>query len=314
MRYVTAALFAVAFLIGVTAEPMGDPTISDLEADKYLALAAWDGTGAHRPLPELGAVYGLDVPDHWVYPAARTPGGLLVASPAILVPDPWLPVVAQVASVAALLAVCYLAARIGRFPAWAGGVAAVVLARQPVMLDQYSWGNSGMWVAVLVVAAWFLLPSKWAGVLVGVAAVVKAWPAVLILVLLYGRETRRAGWWAAGSAAGLTSAGLLLPGSSIGGAVSAVLGGSGFAAFPSNMSAAGLWDLPVWAGMLVGLAVVAVGLRLDVDWRMTAAVVGGLLASPITWPRYWLAAVPVVFVVAREAVTVRAERRETVAV
>ena len=25
-------------------------------------------------------------------------------------------------------------------------------------------------------------------------------------------------------------------------------------------------------------------------------MVGGLLASPITWPRYWMAAVPVVFV------------------
>lgn len=246
------------------------------------------------PFDRLVATFGLFAPaETYAQPVARTPGALLLTSPLILIDDGLIVEGLKVVSLGCLLFVGWSAARIARVPPWVGGVVALLLAGSTIMGKQFLNGNSGVIVAALIAATLLLSNRPAGGVALGVATVLKVWPAALIVTCLFRRETRRVGWCALGTVAGLSAVGLMLPGVSLSRTVAALVGGVGYMSLPGNVSAVGLLGVSVVVGGLIGAAVWVVGLASEhLNVRLSAAVVGGLLASPVTWPIYWLAALP----------------------
>lgn len=274
---------------------LGGAVFPDSVADKYLAKAAWDGTGAYSPFDELVSRYGHDVPaEIYGSPVARTPGAILLASALIPFSDEAIIEALKVVSIGCLLIVSWATARIAGLPAWVGGLVAVGLAGSDLMMLQFVNGNLGIVVAALVaVALW--QPNRIGGVALGVAAVLKVWPAVLLVPMLMFKRSRRSGWWALGTVSALCLAGLMIPTVSLAGTIRSMFAGAGYSVLPRNLSASAILDVPLIVGGVVGLVVLTLGMLSDHPGRrLGAATIGGLLASPVTWPVYWLAGLPAV--------------------
>ncbi|GAA2587271.1 glycosyltransferase 87 family protein [Dactylosporangium fulvum] len=193
----------------------------------------------------------------------------------------------------------------------------VVSALEPIR-ETYTFGQINMVLVVLILAdLLILLPrgSRWAGVLIGLAAAVKLTPAIFIVYLLVSRRYR-AGLTAIASAAGatlLTAA--IAPRASWDFWTTVLWKGEGIgnAAYTFNQSLFGMLariDSPPnrIAWVLLVLATAGYGL-----WRarkaalvgdevvgLTLAGIVGCLASPITWAHhlYWFVPALVVLVTA----------------
>ncbi|WP_238009586.1 glycosyltransferase 87 family protein [Dactylosporangium sp. AC04546] len=236
------------------------------------------------------------------------PFGALVLVPFGVLP--WGGAVALYAVVtigAVALTTWWLLAPVARDKAFAMILALTVISALEPIRETYTFGQINMVLVLLVLTDLLvLLPrgSKWAGVLVGLAAAIKLTPAIFIVYLLLSRRYR-AGLTAIASAAGatlLTAA--IAPRASWDFWTSALWKGEGLgnAAYTFNQSLFGMLarldDPPnriVWAALVLLMA--GYGL-----WRarkaalagnevvgLTLAGIVGCLASPITWAHhlYW---------------------------
>lgn len=269
----------------------------DATADKYVTIAATDGFGAHRPFVEIADHYS--VPGRpWQHPHPRPPGALTAQLPLTLIPDEWLLAAVGVITGLSVVATGWATSRLTGWSPWlfaAGASVAMVLWNE--------WTRGNVWwllTGALVTVGWVGVREgrRWGPWLFGLAAAAKLWPALLVPALwVTGRKRSAAETTAVVGA--FTVAGLLLPGVSL---VSdfGTSGGLEFLSAAGNLSLAGwLLTLGVPYAPVVGAAVALTGwavalrrVRGDVEVVLAVTIVAGLLASPLTWPAYWTAALP----------------------
>ena len=261
----------------------------DIAADKYTTEAAWDGTDPYVSMDVLARRYDFH-DSGWPAPAPRTPATFILHAPLLMIPDGVL-LPAMLFVTAALVVFSFHAATTisggdGRIMALA-----CILCLPPIYAGMVLYGSATMVVPCLVVAGWrWIDRPRTAGLLLGVAAALKLWPGIVLLALLSRRDTRTTGLWAVAAGGGITALGLLLPGASVTGTVDALFRAKQYFDGPLNVSATSMVG---WPAILVCLSAVAWGIRGSKQRLMGTSVVAGLLASPVTWPYYWLAATPV---------------------
>ncbi|MET7400697.1 glycosyltransferase 87 family protein [Dactylosporangium sp. NPDC005572] len=208
---------------------------------------------------------------------------------------------------AVALTTWWLLAPVARDKVFAMILALTVISALEPIRETYTFGQINMVLVLLVLTDLLvLLPrgSRWAGVLVGLAAAIKLTPAIFIVYLLISRRYR-AGLTAIASAAGatlLTAA--IAPRASWDFWTSALWEGEGLgnAAYTFNQSLFGMLarldDPPnriVWAALVLLTAGYGLwrarraALAGDEVVGLTLAGIVGCLASPITWAHhlYW---------------------------
>ncbi len=149
---------------------------------------------------------------------------------------------------------------------------------------------------VLILISWAYADQEWAGVPLGIAAAMRLWPGLAIIGLwISGR--RKAAYIALAVFIGVNTLGLLLPGVTLEGSLSALIqGGGDWIDHNQNASLAQVlsrFEVPVAVSTLVATAV---GVMLAIRKPSQAigiCVVSALIASPLSWPTYMLAALPI---------------------
>lgn len=252
-------------------------------------------------------------PGDFVHP--RPPGALLLQVPLTLLSTPALHVLMAMTVTGALAGLIILSRHIAGLPVWTvyAGILIGVLAR-PVALAVAFGVQSGI-IALLVVAGWWWTREKdgWrGGVAIGLAATLKLFPALLVLVLLRFRRFKAA------TALLVTLAVLNLAGMAVFGiGLSEVKQGLDEAVvtwlpFDANASIGAALDwLGVQAGTAGTLSWVIAGAAAVVflirpprfDWAFAVVLVLALLGSPLSWEHYDLALIPFVALAWRDART-----------
>lgn len=235
-------------------------------------------------------------------------------------------------NIAALLAVCRVslgaALRGPRSPwpvpsgseLWAltVGVAGVAAWLEPVRLT-VGYGQVNLVLALAVLLDALVVPTRWRGVLTGLAAAVKLVPGIFVLVFLVTGQWRAAVRTVAGAMAATALAAVLLPGSSRHFWTSTVWQNTtGRSWFTANQSLHGVAERLLHggpgAGAATALATVVVLLVgghaiagcWRAGWRLTAVSacgLVGLLVSPISWSHHWVWTVPLILGLALEVRT-----------
>lgn len=271
--------FAAAAAIALLTVHRIQPTTTDIHLDRAHAIEAWSGD-PYVTQHDLVVNHGLG---HYGHPAPspRTPGAIAFESLTIPLSDATLLWLSVMASLVCTAVVFYASARIGGIDQrWAVATFVLYLAIRPGRL---MWWNVTDLAIPLVVLAWLYLGNhRIAGPMLGVAAAIKAWPLVIVGVLFLRKDTRPVSVWAAATALLTTAIGLAIPRVSVSGTVE------------SLSAAAALWGSPPgWLALTCGaLLLVAAVMLADRNLRYGAAVVAGLVLSPIMWIDYWLAALP----------------------
>lgn len=268
------------------------PEIHDAEADWIVTHTAWLGGNPYRPLGELAADAGVANGGQRA-PHLRPPAALLLQAPYLLIERAEAVAWMGYVSIPALIALLYWTARIANLEPWK------TLAFAPIVLvkgNPFDWGTHSLIVAALIVGAW-AIRRPWAGALLGMAAVVKLWPALIVVALL--RERDRRAVWAIGAGGALTVVGLVVvPGAS----VSDFIDGTA-AASRGYLTAAGNGSLPAFmvrAGANYVLAPALVGVAAGLWWWLRSprapfatSVAAALIATPLVWNPYYWAAAPI---------------------
>jgi alpha-1,2-mannosyltransferase len=255
----------------------------------------------YRPLGEVMSEHGYAGWAGSVSP--RPPSALLLQTTLLVIPRrAFMPTMALL--VAALLVwVGWMSQKISGLDPWRFLTgAALLLMSLPVLTALTYIPALGLLAVALLVASWRYQDRRWAGILLGVSTALRLWPGLVVLGFwLTGR--RRLARDAIGTFLGLSLLGLLLPGVTVGGSIDSLLTGGDFW-LNHNMNsslALVLWPLGVPTVLSVVL-VVAVGLWLAARNRAYAVpitILAALLASPLSWPTYALAVVPVAALYAR---------------
>lgn len=178
------------------------------------------------------------------------------------------------------------------------------------------FGQVNLLLAALVVVDVFLVPPRYRGLLVGLAAGIKLTPAVFLLLFLLKRDVASSLRAVAAGVATVVAAWVMLPGASwrywSGGF--AGMGKFGdYAVRPANQSLHACWVRLLGGRESVTLyvlsALVVLGLTVWAARRLlrsgddlaalTVVAVGGLLVSPVSWTHHWVWAVPALVVMAR---------------
>jgi alpha-1,2-mannosyltransferase len=237
----------------------------------------------------------------------------------------WMPAVVlySVVTVAAVLVTTYwLLAPIARQKGWdlpfAMILALAVISTLEPIRENYTFGQINMVLVLLILADLLVLVprgSRWAGVLIGLAAAIKLTPAIFIVYLLISRRYRAGLTAIASAAAASLLAFAIMPKGSVRFWTDALWQGEGIgnAAYTFNQSLYGMLarlsapddvNRPIWAVLV--LLTLGFGL-----WRarraalagdevvgMTLTGIVGCLVSPITWVHhiYWF--VPAIIVLA----------------
>jgi alpha-1,2-mannosyltransferase len=254
------------------------------------------------------------------------PFGALILVPFAVLPWTGAVVLYSVITVAAVLVTTYwLLAPIARRKGWELPFAlvlalAVISALEPIR-ENYTFGQINMVLVVLVLAdLLILLPrgSRWAGVLIGLAAAIKLTPAIFIVYLLVSRRYRAGLTAIVSAAAASLLAFAIAPRASIDFWTDALWKGEGIgnAAYTFNQSFYGMLarlSAPHDANRLAWAVLVLAALGFGL-WRARRAalagdeVVGltitgivGCLVSPITWVHhiYWFVPAIIVLVAVR---------------
>jgi len=272
------AVAIAAVMVGVWTIYRVDPSVTDAILDKYQALEAWTGD-PYQTQGEIVELHGLGNYAHDA-PSPRSPAAIALQSATIPIDDTTLQWVAVAASLASLVAIFYFSGEISGTDQRL--VALLFLAYVVVRPGRLIWWNVTDLAIPSVVASWWRIRhSRQAGVLLGLAAALKLWPALIIAVLAVRRDTNRAGGWAAVTALLATGVGLLIPSVSLEGSIEAMT------------SASELWgSIPRLPIVLLAVAILVVAIPRSKNIRFGAATVSGLLLSPIAWIDYWLAALP----------------------
>ncbi|WP_426508962.1 glycosyltransferase 87 family protein [Dactylosporangium sp. McL0621] len=251
------------------------------------------------------------------------PFGALVLVPFAVLPWTGAVVLYSIITIAATLVTTYwLVAPEARRKGWellfAFVLALVVISALEPIRENYTFGQINMVLVVLVLADLLVLVprnSRWAGVLIGLAAAIKLTPAIFIVYLLISRRYRAGLTAIASAAAASLLAFAVMPRGSIDFWTDALWQGEGIgnAAYTFNQSFYGMLarlSAPHDANRLVWAVLVLAALGFGL-WRARKAalagdeVVGltitgivGCLVSPITWVHhiYWF--VPALIVLA----------------
>lgn len=266
----------------------------DAAFDWLTVDAIWGEGSPHDELHHLFRNHGYPAPELHAHP--RPPGALLVQIPLLLGDLGHARPAMAVVSIVALLVVVYVTGRLTNLRNWQVALIGVVAALSPFMSQTLVWGAQSAALAAVIGVAWLFAVEgrdKPAGVLLGIAAAVKLFPA-LIVVMLWQRRPVVA-YWGAGVAAGFTLVGLLLPDVSIAGTLEAIR-----SAQESNNGNPLNLGAPLWLSV-AGVVILMVASRwLSVTGVFVAGSLGMVAFSPTAWSHYlvmWV--LPVVVAVAR---------------
>lgn len=253
--------------------------------------------------------------------------------PFTLLSEGWAALAFSALSMAALVATCFLVARVlpriaGRNLFWSTRELTVVILACALMMGPVLWtfylGQVGALLMFLVVAD-FLLLRKRQGVLVGLAAGIKVTPGVFIALYLMAREWRKAAVALGVFAATVVIGWLVQPDQAFGYWTGYLFDTSrvGDAARPDNTSLLGvltrLTSSPRQIWLPIALVIFVAGLYLAYRWYRKVPLIAVLVValtvivvSPISWSHHliWLALVLPVLV----ALTIRAHRQRDRAV
>ena len=242
----------------------------------------------------------------------------------LLVPLTWVPEETAGLVLGAVSAGCYTAilwvcTRHARLPLHVALLlGAAGLALEPFQRN-FAMGQINLVLVLLVVVDVFVLPARWRGVLVGVAAGIKLTPGIFVIYYALKRD------WAAvrrsiGAGVATVGVGIVVAPSdswhywSGGFAALGKFGGDAgpradnqsllaeFLRLVGERSAAGpVAVLVCLAGVAAGLLVCALQLRAGNDLAALGGLaLGSLLASPITWTHHWLWVLPVLVALAAQ--------------
>lgn len=310
IRYLTWMSFAILLVVfgawilvrsgAIDSWNSPDGYAPDLAYDKYTTLAAWQGWNPYAPMNQLTAHYGY-AGVAWPVPAPRTPATFVVHAPLALIPDPAL-LWTMLPVTAAIVTACFwAAARLSAWPdpLWVLIGLIVVSLTVAIYVRMVIWASATMIVPGLIAVAMVLLHDRPrpAGALIGMAAAIKLWPGIIVLSLIV--KCRQSAAWAICAGGLVTGIGLLAPGASITGTVSAVSEAVTYFTGPHGPPNLSVTAALGAVGLLPGIALFVWGLRGSADRSVGSSVVSGLMLSPFSWPYYWLAAVPVAGLLAR---------------
>jgi hypothetical protein len=284
--FVTVLVATITTVATLTWPPAPDDSLpwSDARRDvvrEYAAVeGAWTGTPAE--------------PTHF-----RLPGALLILSPVVLFPADhltWTTAVISIAGVALLVAGAM------RLAGRRGLLLAIVVPLTVAFAQAVLHGSLFVLVAAAICWAWVFSTEHSdipAGILIGVAATARLWPALLLIPIALARRWRPV-LWAGATFAGLNALGLFLPGASLETVKNAAAAsGERWIATLHNGSIAAQLPFSPFVSSLMGLAVVMTiwisGLLLVKSfngrfaWTLPAAILG----SPLVWMPYLLALTPI---------------------
>jgi alpha-1,2-mannosyltransferase len=234
----------------------------------------------------------------------------------------WTLTVASVACYVVVVVVCARSLRMGLPVAALVGVAG--LAFEP-FLRTILLGQINLVLLALVVVDCLVVPARYRGMLIGLAAGIKILPGAFIFFLILKRE-----WWAVGRAVAAFAVTVAVgaafaPGDSLrywsGGFINlsrwgqeAMIGGdnqsmsAGFMRLTHDISPPGILMLLISVGVLA-LGLIAAKREIDKGNEVNALVCIGLaslLASPISWTHHWVWAVPALLVLVQSRYRVAA--------
>jgi Glycosyltransferase family 87 len=286
-----------------------NPDDADIKNDWIVAAALVDGANPYADLQGLSRAYAdggyrpspVDPTFDGPTRSPRTPGAVLLSMPLLLIPFDQLPQATNLLSLALVVPLVAMIAWRLRAP-WVTLAALVILPTVP-MLWNLRFSNLSTLVGVLVVSAVLLTEDKDSiagGVMLALAITLKAYPAILI-ALLVSRGRKRALVSTVATLAILNIPPLMLSSVTISDALDA-LGSAGarFGFLLSNISVSQL--VTDWFGDLAGLVVFVTAALAASIWvvarRSTYSVDAMFLMSvatavaPISWPHYVLVLYP----------------------
>jgi Glycosyltransferase family 87 len=299
-------VYALVALAALSFHWVGGGQLTDAWADWLAVSAANDGLDPYEDMLVIAARYDLPVnvaaqseselgPGPWIHP--RTPGALMLMAPGSLLDPEEYRLVMLLASVTAVMwIVAFL------LPPLTGIRRGLLLLGAPLLIPSYpvfatlEFGTQSAVIAGLVIFGWIRSTQDRqgiAGLAIGVASALKAWPLFLVVPLwLTGR--RRAATAAISTTVGTTAAGMLLFGltpSMVMEAFSAAT--DRWLIFSPNGSAIG-WAVRAgmhpWMafglGTVAALAVTWLVARNDPPSAIPAAITMALLLSPLSWAHY----------------------------
>ena len=310
LYYVSAALMLLAFGVVWATFPVDT---ADSTADWLVTKAAVEGLDPYADLRDLADHFDTEYvilledrsgASRYVHP--RTPGALVLQLPLVFMGPEMvhtLMVAMLLASVFYLLVVAMALARVD--PRWIV-VAAPWIALSAAVHIGALLGTQSALVGALIVAAWVRLrrgESRFAGVLLGLAATLKVFPVLLLIPLFLFHRTRSAAALLA-TAVSVQIAGSLIFGLSPGDAISGLVNtSSAWTGFGANGSVA---RVLVSVGIdhaiagVVSWSVVAVAAYYfarryqTLDGVIAVVLTLSLLGSPLSWEHYDVILIPVV--------------------
>ena len=281
------------------------PTVlSDAIADWAQVRAVQEGVDPYTDVVELASRFGAQLadagsrelgPGEWIHP--RTPGALLLLFPIGYMDSSTAHDLYVIAGAIALwILAVHLVVRvspIGRSTLILG--TALMLASAPIV-SAFEFGTVSLVVAGLILVVWIDAESdrQWiSGLCLGLALILKAWPAILLIPLLVHRRFRAAAW-CVGLIALVESMAWGLFRIAPGEVVSALsstsnrwIGYSGNGSLSGVLVRSGvnplLATIPAAA---IGASVVAVASTKHKALAYPLAIVVGLLVSPLSWEHY----------------------------
>lgn len=283
-RWVCVAALVVA---GVVASVVGngwrESTVgaSDALLD-WMVVDAIRGEGSpHDRLDVLFRNHGYSAPTE-THSHPRAPGALLLQTPLLLVDKYDARSVMTVISIVSVVVVILVSEQLTGWPIWVLVAIGGFLFFSVVMQQTFVFGVQSALVAALIALAWWLLDhdrDAGAGALLGVAATLKLFPALLLVILWRSRPTTLR--WGIGVAIVLNLIGLALPDVSLTGTLDAFR-----SAHEVNLVNPLNFGVPVWMTVAGTVVTVWALRRHDVTWQLVFGSLTMVLLSSTAWIHY----------------------------
>ena len=311
-RTVVGAVVGIVLLLGMTYILTGFPVVTDYSSvlDRgffpdviHERASAWEAIWGdpHRPIAEIMEDHGYQGLSGGIAP--RPPSALLLQTPLVLIPqDALMPVVTIV--------ILLLLTWIGRLVHTISGVELwkllwtlpLVIISLPIVASISYSPLFGVLSVALILASWRYQDRPWAGVLLGLSAALRLWPGLVII-----------GFWIAGKRSlayksvatflVVSFAAVLLPGVELGASITSLLEAeSTWLNHNMNSSLAlVLWPygVPAFAATIGASLIGLFAAYRNPANAVPITLIAGLIASPLSWPTYALAALPVAALYAR---------------
>jgi hypothetical protein len=249
----------------------------------------------YRPISEITSEHGHQNVTGGLSP--RTPAALLIQIPLTTIPEGILMPVVTLTICGCLLGILALTGRIAEMPwdklVWAGPF---LFLSHPA-ITSISYGSISVITTVaLIVLAWAFQDKAWAGVPLGVAAAMRLWPG-LVIVGFWISGRRRTAYIALAVFIGVNALALLLPGVTLEGSLHALTqGGVDWIDHNHNASLAlalSGFGVPVAVTTVVASTIGVLLAMRNPSQAIRICLITALIASPLSWPAYMLAALPI---------------------